>query len=192
MEKTELEVERTAALINNLLIWSRSELEGNHSIYEEVNVYDVVQQNMSYFKDHIEAKSIKCQNLADRSKTVRIEAHILNMCLRNLLSNAIKYTSKNGKIDIGYNSNNGFAEFFVSDNGTGICEDRMESLFRLSFDSKIGTDGERGSGIGLYILKDFLDNAEGYIDCSSRSGKGSAFKFGLPIKRNLNEHSIKN
>ena len=99
-------------------------------------------------------------------------------------------SAKSGKIEIGFNSNNGYAEFFVTDNGIGMCEERMENLFRLRFDSKIGTDGERGSGIGLYILKDFLDNADGYINCSSTPGKGSTFSLGLPIKTNFSVHSI--
>lgn len=183
IQKTELEIERTSALMDNLLFWSKSELEGDRGIYSIVNVSDIVQQHISYFNDQIQFKSIKCRNLVDPSKTIRIEVHILNMCLRNVLSNAIKYSSKKGLIEIGFSNNSGYAEFFISDNGVGICGERKENLFKLSFDSKIGTIGERGSGIGLYILKEFLDNAGGYIECESKPGKGSVFRFGLPTSK---------
>ena len=133
-QKIEIEIETTASLMDNLLFWSKSKMEGNQKTYQVANAYEVAKETIAIFKDHIKAKNIRCQNLIDPSKIIQTEVNILSLCLRNLISNAIKYTPKKGIIEIGMNRTNEFAEFFVSDSGVGIsceCYDRYPFLMLI-------------------------------------------------------------
>jgi signal transduction histidine kinase len=83
----------------------------------------------------------------------------------------------------------GYLEVAVTDTGTGIDEKNLESLFRIeSKISKIGTDNERGSGLGLILCKEFIEKQGGKIWATSELGKGSRFTFSLLTK--LPDHSI--
>jgi signal transduction histidine kinase len=102
--------------------------------------------------------------------------------LRNLISNAIKFSNSKGKINV-------FAEKIaenvivtVSDNGIGIDKNIVDKLFDLTRkQSTTGTADEKGTGLGLIICKEFVEKHNGKIWVESELGKGSNFKFSIPI-----------
>jgi two-component system sensor histidine kinase/response regulator len=107
---------------------------------------------------------------------------MINTVVRNLINNAIKYTFENGEIIISSNESNESIEITISDNGVGIPETLIESLFHIDIKtfSKEGTSGEKGSGFGLILCKEFIDKHKGNIWVESELGKGSQFKFTIP------------
>jgi signal transduction histidine kinase len=107
---------------------------------------------------------------------------MLKTVLRNLVSNAIKYTNKNGEVNINAEENFGNIIISVSDNGIGIANDELTKLFNISeVITTKGTANERGTGLGLLLCKDFVVKHGGKIWVESEVGKGSDFKFTLPI-----------
>ena len=113
----------------------------------------------------------------------QIEADIqmTKAIMRNIISNAIKFTEKEGKIIIRvycYNENNIIE---VEDNGIGISEERIEKLFKISeISSTKGTDGEKGTGLGLVMCREFMDKQSGKIEIESKIGKGTKLKMYFP------------
>ncbi len=107
---------------------------------------------------------------------------MLKIVLRNLVSNAIKFTNKNGTININAEENSGNVLISVSDNGIGIPPDNLSKLFDISqvLTTK-GTAEETGTGLGLFICKEFVEKHGGKIRVESKVGKGSDFKFTLPM-----------
>jgi signal transduction histidine kinase len=168
--------------MDNLLFWSRDLLKGDQGKFMDVNVYEAIQQNISIHSDKLLSKKIVCQNLVSPMKKVRLDVNTLNLCLRNMISNAIKFTPAMGLVEIGFNKENGFAVFFVSDNGIGISEERQKKLSSLEVDSVKGTIGEQGTGVGLHFVKEFLEKSGGSIICESKPDRGSTFIFSLPIQ----------
>ena len=108
------------------------------------------------------------------------DASLLRRVFQNLVANAIKYTPR-GEIVIGARENgtDGAVECWVSDNGAGIPEDRLEIIF-----DKLETDPERegGTGLGLMIVKTFVEAHGGTVTVESKEGVGSTFRFTLPAK----------
>ena len=108
------------------------------------------------------------------------DASLLRRVFQNLVANAIKYTPR-GEIVIGARETgtDGAVECWVSDNGTGIPEDRLEIIF-----DKLETDPDRegGTGLGLTIVKTFVEAQGGTVTVESREGVGSTFRFTLPGK----------
>ena len=107
---------------------------------------------------------------------------MLKTVMRNLVSNAIKFTNNSGKISIKAKENSGIVVISVSDNGIGIKPDKMTKLFDISQrQTTTGTAEETGSGLGLILCKEFVEKHSGKIWVESEVGKGSDFKFTLPI-----------
>jgi signal transduction histidine kinase len=110
---------------------------------------------------------------------------MLKTILRNLISNAIKFTRRNGKVEVKALINNNNVEIAVSDNGIGMTNETMSKLFRIDASiSTRGTENEKGTGLGLFLCKEFVEKHGGKIWVESETGKGSIFKFVLPSDTN--------
>jgi signal transduction histidine kinase len=107
---------------------------------------------------------------------------MLKIVLRNLVSNAIKFTNPGGHIDIRTEQTTSTLTVIVSDNGVGIASEKANKLFEISHrTTTTGTANEKGTGLGLLLCKEFVERHSGKIWVESETGKGSDFKFTLPI-----------
>lgn len=101
--------------------------------------------------------------------------------MRNLLGNAIKFTPNNGKITISVSKKVDHVEISVKDTGVGINIDKIKDLFRVDKRvSTIGTDNEKGTGLGLVLCKELINKNGGTISVESVENNGSRFYFTLP------------
>jgi signal transduction histidine kinase len=111
------------------------------------------------------------------------DRNMIKTILRNLISNSIKFTHRNGRVEIKAFIAGSFTQIEVTDNGIGMPKEIIEKLFRI--DANIvayGTENEKGTGLGLFICKDFTERHGGKIWAESEEGNGSSFKFILPLK----------
>jgi signal transduction histidine kinase len=170
-------------LIENLLLWSRTQ---NKRVVNEPSCVDVresVIRTIDLVAVNIREKSIEIKNKIPQDSHVFADANILDTVLRNLLTNAVKYTYRGGKIEINLEEENEkFYRIVVRDNGIGISREDIQMLFRIDIDTKfIGTSTEKGTGLGLILVKEFVDIMGGEVSVESGVGVGSAFSF--TIKR---------
>ncbi len=107
---------------------------------------------------------------------------MLKAVFRNLVSNAIKFSNIGGRIDIAAVKNNEGVTITVSDNGIGIEPENLLKLFDISqIHSTTGTADEKGTGLGLMLCKEFVEKHGGRIWAESEYGKGTDFKFTIPV-----------
>jgi signal transduction histidine kinase len=112
---------------------------------------------------------------------------MLKVVLRNLVSNAIKFTNPGGHIFINRELTPSLLTVTVSDNGVGIAADRINNLFDISkIATTPGTENEKGTGLGLLLCKEFVEKHGGRIWVESIEGKGSDFKFTIPVGQSEN------
>jgi signal transduction histidine kinase len=127
-----------------------------------------------------ETASTRLINEIPEDLTVYADASLLKRVFQNLIANAIKYTPR-GEIVIGAQKTGeeGGIECWVSDNGAGIPEDRLEIIF-----DKQETDPEKegGTGLGLAIVKTYVEAHRGKVTVESKEGVGSTFRFTLPVR----------
>jgi signal transduction histidine kinase len=169
------------SLLENLLIWAKSQTHGiefNPEIIDlSISVIDVI----NLLKQQAETKHIKLFTEIKYGTIVIADTNMLQTILRNLISNGIKFTNEKGKIVISANSGNKFIEISVKDNGIGMTEETKNRLFNLGNSvSKNGTAGEKGTGLGLLLCKEFIDKHNCRISVESEIGNGTTFKFTLP------------
>ncbi len=120
---------------------------------------------------------------------VYVDENLLGTIIRNLISNSIKFTKQNGKIWIDVDENYKDEKFIlvsISDNGIGMSQTILNKLFQIEIQvSQLGTNDEKGSGLGLLLCKEFIEKLGGKIWAESEEGKGSKFSF-LLLKSSKN------
>jgi signal transduction histidine kinase len=171
----------TYDLLENLLEWAKS--QQNEIVFnpEKINLKDLVFNIMNLFSEVILNKEINIVNEIPEDQFLVADKNMLSTVLRNLISNAIKFTPNGKSIKILVANMGENIKISVQDEGTGIREEDLPKLFNsLSPLSTYGTQGEKGSGLGLLLCKDFIERHNGIIEVNSIWGKGSTFSFTLP------------
>ena len=176
-----ISLKNSSELLNNLLAWSSSEIKGEKNQPEPVYVKKVIQKLVESFQINIQEKKIKIDINHLDDIIAYCDPNSLYFILRNLLSNAIKFSHVNGKIVIsGKLLNSDEVQISIQDEGIGISAREKEKLFSFLSTSKTGTLGEKGSGLGLALVKEFIIKNNGKIHFESQEGKGSVFYVTLP------------
>ncbi|HEX8038385.1 MAG TPA: HAMP domain-containing sensor histidine kinase, partial [Chryseosolibacter sp.] len=148
---------------------------------EILNVKEETEGVVRRFTEVAQAKGITVDVLIDDdSLSIFADRDMIRAIIRNLLSNAIKFSRVNGRVEIRARAINRLVEISVQDFGTGIRKEDMERLFNPSETfTTYGTSGEKGTGLGLGICKDFVEKHGGRIWVESEYGAGSKFIFTL-------------
>lgn len=171
------------SLIENLLQWSRIQqgaIKFNPSIS---NLHDLSNVVISLVELKLKEKNIKIINKLPENLVLKIDEMMISTIIRNLITNAIKFSFENSKIIIDYEKNHNNHVFKIIDNGTGIEKDIFEKLFKIDAHiTSIGTNNEKGTGLGLILCKEFIEKHKGEIWVTSEVNKGSVFYFTLPIE----------
>ncbi len=173
--------ERAMALLMNLLEWSRSQTGRIKFAPEYYDIRELITEVTELLKGSAVQKSITISTKATGKKSAFVDKAMLGTVLRNLVSNAIKYTHHGGEIQISAVFKEDGLTFSIKDNGVGIQKKALEKLFRIDENvSTLGTEDEKGTGLGLILCKEFIEKHGGTIWAESEMGKGSVFYFSLP------------
>lgn len=177
-------VDSTYDLLENLLAWARFNKEDLQPNIERVNMLDIAQKSIKHTKHLAEGKQIEIINQVEDA-VIHADKNMLLIVIRNLISNAIKFSHQESQVIIRSATINSITEIEVVDQGIGITEDVLQSIFDQSktYHSK-GTNGERGSGLGLLLCQSFIEKHNGKIWAKSNPGKGSSFFITLPLNLN--------
>jgi signal transduction histidine kinase len=170
-------------LLDNLLNWTR--IQTGKIVYkpEMFALKDIIEENINFISMQASNKEIHCSCSGDQNLMVFADINMLRTILRNLLSNAVKYTPRGGSIEIKTAIQGSEAITEVSDTGIGISPDKLRKLSEANeMVSTPGTEMEPGTGFGLILTRDFIDKNKGRMEIESSEGKGTIFRFTLPLK----------
>ncbi len=174
--------ENTFKLLQNLLEWSKTQTDKIEFKPSYINIHELVSENVSVLKATTVGKKIKIVNKIAEGAAAWADENMVKTILRNLLTNAVKFTHSGGTVDITATNSDKYIEISVTDTGIGIEPENCRRLFRIDEQYKTsGTNNEEGSGLGLILCKEFVEKNNGKIRVESKFGKGSSFKFTLPI-----------
>lgn len=171
----------TNNLLDDLLLWSTSQYGKLPFEPQKIEFNNICAQTISHLKSQAEKKEIKIKISSPENINLWADENMLKTVLRNLVSNAIKFSNNGGEIEISSEKYHSNTLITVSDNGVGIEDEEQKKLFEISQNiSNIGTMGEKGTGLGLILCKEFIEKHKGKIWVESKVGIGSNFKFILP------------
>jgi signal transduction histidine kinase len=174
----------TLNLVDNLLAWANTQTGQIEYKPENIKLVPIFQDVLAVLNSSATTKNIKLISSLSDDIVVYADQNMLSTVLRNLISNAIKFTNPEGMVDINAVSKQDHIEISVTDNGVGITEENKKKLFGADVNFTMrGTENEGGSGLGLVLCKEFVEQHQGKIWVESEVGKGSKFVFTLPVPK---------
>ncbi|WP_372772854.1 ATP-binding protein [Mangrovibacterium sp.] len=173
--------EQVLELTDNLLNWARSQSGDLKPRIEPISLNEILNQCYQLYLPVAERKQIKL-SLQDKNECLLwADRDMVHTICRNLVNNALKFTPKEGSVTISFSCEGKDTRISIKDTGMGISPDRQSRLFNVSKeDVRYGTDGEKSSGLGLSVCREFCDTLNGTIEVESTEGHGSTFCFTLP------------
>jgi two-component system, NtrC family, sensor kinase len=171
------------ALLENLLNWAQNQ-QGKFPYHEEnIDTRGTIQEVVKLFSTIALLKNIRISLKIKPKLNIRGDRNSMMMILRNLLSNALKFTNKGGTVNISTGiAPDGRVEIVISDNGTGISAEKLPWLFDFRENkSTYGTEKEKGIGLGLNLVHEFVIMNKGTIEVKSKVGEGTSFIMRFPV-----------
>jgi signal transduction histidine kinase len=165
---------RLNQIVTEFLDFARPQVPNLH----ECQLEEIIEKNLSFIRPELEKQGIQVQdNLNGRSFRLRADHDLLYRAFLNILINAIQSMQDGGTIDIKVEEARDTYQIEIEDTGCGISEENADKIFNPFFTTK-----EKGSGLGLSIVRKIIEGHRGTIDIQSREGEGTKVEVQLPRK----------
>ena len=173
-----VQVSETSQMLYNLLHWANSQMDGDQVNFEDISLPNKIKKVLGAHYFAINNKGIKLtHNVPQNLPQIIADRGQLSIILHNLLSNAIKYTHEGKEIRITYLERAEKVFLKIKDGGEGIAPEKIKEI--MSFDtrlsSEVGTHMEMGTGLGLLLVKQFLQLNKAEMNINSYPGEGAEF-----------------
>jgi signal transduction histidine kinase len=174
-------VNRSYALLENLLWWARSQRGELSVLPVELSVEQLVSRTWREISPAAQHKQIVLETAIDGDHCIVADKKLAYTIMLNLLSNAMRYTAPGGRVTVSSQKRDARLVIEVRDTGTGMDEEKLGKLFKIDEkQSEASDDGERGSGLGLIVSREFAEKNGGSLSATSVPGQGSSFFLEMP------------
>ncbi|MBA6315512.1 tetratricopeptide repeat-containing sensor histidine kinase [Cellulophaga baltica] len=176
------DVDAMSFTLNNLLTWSKSQMNGFVNKPISFQIHEKVNSSIQLLQENANQKKIAIVNNVPTSAEIYCDVNQFNLIVRNLVTNGIKFTPSGGEIRIHADEKNQFWEISIKDNGVGISPEVLKKLFKpdSALHSTYGTNKEKGTGLGLLLCKEMVEKNGGKISVESIPNEGTTFYFTMP------------
>jgi two-component system, sensor histidine kinase and response regulator len=166
--------------LENLLQWSLSQLQGIESKPVRFDISEKVKEEIALLADLAELKNINVKNSIASDTFVQADINQIGVVVRNLLSNAIKFTKLGGSICLSNTVKDNKVLIEIKDEGIGMSPDTVQKIFTVgNTNVRRGTANEKGTGLGLIVVKEFIEKNNGQLTIESAENKGTSICFSL-------------
>lgn len=180
----------TFNLLENLLHWASINTGRLSFDPQTLNLKNIITRMIELYNGNALKKGICISANIREDISVFADINMLETIIRNLISNSIKFTGQGGNIFISAGYKEDFVLITIKDNGVGINPDNIDKLFQIDQNiTTLGTENEKGAGLGLILCKEFIQMNGGELFINSVLGEGSEFSFTLP-DRDYSENEI--
>lgn len=168
--------------MDNIIQWVKQELANSTTTRIIFSINELVDECIKTQETSITMKSLKVNNEVPKYIMGFDDINVVRLVIQNLLGNAVKFSYPNGEITIKTELKDDRVWVSVADNGMGISEAKLEKIFNYMTSSDKGTGGETGTGIGLFVSKQFIDKIGGKMTIESKKGVGTTVSFSIHYK----------
>lgn len=175
----------TSKFLEELLTWARSQKGEIDCNPEAFDIGQVLMATQALFSTQAQAKGVHLNLNVEDACWVFADLAMTHTILRNLTSNALKFTQSGGSVSARLDKEQDRCSVQIKDTGVGMSQEIQQSLFRLDVrpQSLRGTQNETGTGLGLILCREFIEKMGGALSVESVPGKGSTFRFALPVAK---------
>jgi len=171
-------------LLDNLVNWAMSQRNLLECKPEYISVLEVANKVEEIFKESLIAKSITLDKQVTNDCLIWADENMALTVFRNVLSNAIKFSNTKELISISSYCTTSEMHITITDNGVGIPTQKLKKLFELKDNkSTLGTNREKGTGLGMVLVKDFMELNKGTVAIESKPSHGTSVTLTFPVKK---------
>ncbi|MCA0428420.1 MAG: HAMP domain-containing histidine kinase [Bacteroidetes bacterium] len=177
-------LEHSIEMMDNLLNWTRTQLKTDRLKPERIDFSELLSGIVRNLEKALDRKCIQLKVDCQNSTAIFADKSSVEMIFRNLIHNAIKFSNRNSSIEINCQTSDSgkFLVVEVIDFGIGMDKALVDELFtETGPKSSYGTEGEKGTGLGFILIREYLQKNHGKIEVFSEPGKGTRFVVQLPI-----------
>lgn len=167
-------------LLENLLQWAKSQTGSLKINFRRYNLKTIIDDVISLFEIKAEQKSINISSDVNSELFGYFDAETITTVIRNLLSNSFKFTNSNGIISIKATEINDMIQIEVTDNGVGMSDEDLKNIFKIEERTNATHSNKDKSGLGMILIKEFVQKNGGEIRVESKLNTGTTVKFTLP------------
>ncbi|TDQ18628.1 signal transduction histidine kinase [Algoriphagus boseongensis] len=170
--------------LNNTLKWSMAQMEGFEINPVGFNLFESVKNTLDLLQASIKEKNLVIFNQLGEKINVFGDPDLIEVVIRNVINNSIKFSNPGDAITIYSEIEEDWLNLFVLDQGVGMKQEQIEEILSESYvitKSNLGTQKEKGSGLGLQLVKEFVKMNDGKIEIESHPGHGTKFCLKLPL-----------
>lgn len=176
-----LEANTTSQLLDNLLNWAKTKLENFELKKVVFELEPIINETINLYKPEADRKKIELIYNEEESVNVCGDSEMIKLAVRNLINNAIKFCRAGDKIEVGAKSKKDKSLIWIRDTGIGMTGEKLSKILgEGSIESEPGTSKEKGIGLGLILINEFIKTNEGKIMATSHPNEGTTFRIELP------------
>lgn len=175
------QIDNISSIISNMSILIDADRPSEKIRSEEVDLHSLLGQILGGLKVQFEKKKISLHLNSNQEVLLKTDKYKLSQSIYNLLTNAYKFTEPHGKVELSYEASDTIVSIRIQDTGTGIADEDIPHLFDAYFRGH-NTASITGDGLGLYVVKENLEQLGGSVSVQSTPGKGSQFTIIVPIQ----------
>jgi signal transduction histidine kinase len=167
--------------LNEVIDWAKKQSRKTSFNPQKVKLADGAEESLEILKPNAQQKKINIKNHIPKDMEVMADPLMLRSIVQNLVTNAIKYTPEGGLVQLSAKIDAHMVCISVIDSGIGMADETKARLFKNTDQrSLLGTNNEPGSGLGLLLVNDFVNQHGGRIDVESTPGTGTTICFTIP------------
>lgn len=173
---------KTSVMLENLLYWANIQMNSYQPQKEKLKLQPVVEDLSESIKMIFAEKAVRIKNTINPEFTLYTDPGMIRMALRNLLANAVKFSHSGQEVEVSAHHEKDAWSIQIKDYGIGMNEDQLHKALKGQL-SRFGTKGEVGSGMGLSLVKQFIENQGGQLSGEAQVNQGCSFTITLPVQR---------
>jgi len=175
-------------MLDYLVEWARIRYAAEVFSPHKIDLYENVDKAFKTLEDTAKTSEITLINRVESETFVYVDEHMLMSVLHNIISNAIKHSDKGDKITVSARKKEMNMVVEIKDNGEGMTKEIQEKLFTPQMSTLLkAREEKKGAGIGLLLVKEFLNKSNSEIWVESTEGEGSSFFFTLPVEKPMRD-----
>ena len=169
-------------LLENLLLWSRLEEGASNFLPEPLRLNTLVHNCVSLYSETAAQKEIDIIEKIPLELSCSVDRIMMEAIFRNLISNAVKFSNSGDRIEVGLDQQGDQVHFWVRDQGIGMDQEQLERIRENGGYTRRGTANEKGAGMGISLVREFIQFHKGRLEISSEADKGSLFEVYFPCE----------
>ncbi len=173
--------ENQISVIENMMHWTNLQTDKIKYTPQVIDIVPIINDELKLYKIPALQKNIEWEKEMPKSCIVYADKQMISIVIRNLINNAIKFTHEKGTIKVVCKCNTNNVSVEIIDSGVGMSKEQIAALYTKEQKIQInfGTKGEKGTGLGLILCKDLLEQNQSRLRINSIVGKGTTMQFSL-------------